>query len=635
MAALLSDQRPGQTRDHTPGIPEQEKQADGLALRLATVPEHSVPFMEAMSGGKAFCQGNYLFFSAEDWLMAVGYPLRGAYTHEDFEAALRAALLRTRATDCWAVGPDLPPRLKASEVDADRFYVLSARGEPPARLRRPLEKAAQVLRVEEGQSFTPAHRRLWAEFMGRTALKPNVRALFARTPDALGAPGTALRLLNAWDAEGQLAASLLMDYGPTSFCSYILGAHSRSRYTPHAADLLFAHMLESARKHGKRYIQLGLGVNEGIRRFKLKWGGKAARPYYMAAWQEARSGDLGLLRQGLASYFGLQGQASSAAPGPGQTDSASASQDDTLSQLRQLRTDISRWEFIASLPEQRPFAMLWELEKNGRRSWIGGTAHFFCYSFERAFRSLFAEADTILFEGPLDPETLAQVEHAGKTPDPDQTPLSTLLTEEEIRALERVVRGPEGPLYRFFNMEAPQRLDVRWYLAHTRPWCAMFSLWTAFLERRGWRQSVDLEAWRLGLEMGKTVLGMESLEEQLASLEAAPVPRILNHFRSCRNWERQIRQNVRSYLAGDLLGMVGTSTEFPTRTCTIIDDRDHRFRERMRPYIEAGRCVVFVGSAHMVNLRHMLREDGFRVRRVLPTWKHRLAARWRPDPEGF
>ena len=36
----------------------------------------------------------------------------------------------------------------------------------------------------------------------------------------------------------------------------------------------------------------------------------------------------------------------------------------------------------------------------------------------------------------------------------------------------------------------------------------------------------------------------------------------------------------------------------------------------------------------MLNLRWMLKEDGFRIRRVLPTWKHRLRALWKkPDAD--
>ena len=69
------------------------------------------------------------------------------------------------------------------------------------------------------------------------------------------------------------------------------------------------------------------------------------------------------------------------------------------------------------------------------------------------------------------------------------------------------------------------------------------------------------------------------------------------------------RRNESAYLRGDLEGMMGTSTEFPSRTEQIIDSRDQRFRERMRPWLERGNVAVFVGSAHMLNLRWMLKED--------------------------
>jgi uncharacterized protein YbaP (TraB family) len=59
--------------------------------------------------------------------------------------------------------------------------------------------------------------------------------------------------------------------------------------------------------------------------------------------------------------------------------------------------------------------------------------------------------------------------------------------------------------------------------------------------------------------------------------------------------------------------LFGTSVEFPTRTEMVIHRRDIRFVDRMRPFIEEGRCAVFVGSAHMINLRGMLAEEGFSV----------------------
>jgi uncharacterized protein YbaP (TraB family) len=127
---------------------------------------------------------------------------------------------------------------------------------------------------------------------------------------------------------------------------------------------------------------------------------------------------------------------------------------------------------------------------------------------------------------------------------------------------------------------------------------------------------VDLEAWQLALAMGKTVHGMESLPEQIETLESIPMARIVDFLRQCRQWDRYIQRNVHAYLKGDVDRMFGTSIEFPTRTELVIHRRDRRFLERMRPFIEAGRCAVFVGSAHMINLRGMLASAGFSIRRA-------------------
>jgi uncharacterized protein YbaP (TraB family) len=552
-------------------------------LKKATVPEHSALFMQAMSGGKPFLIGTYLFLAAEDWLLAVGYPLSGEYSATGFDQALAEAVRRSRARDCWAIGPSLPDRLKAYRRDQDDYYVLSADAKVPHRLERLAERAAAVLRVEEGNTFTAAHRRLWAEFVGRVALPSNVRELFAKTEAVLQkAPG--LVLLNAWDTHGQLAACLLLETAPRAFLTYLIGAHSRTHYTPYASDLLFREMIRMARRQGKEFLHLGLGVNEGIRRFKTKWGGAPALPYEMAAWQEketVRSGVNELMRV-LASSSG---------------------------------ESMSKQQVLASLPQQRRFAMLWELEKAGRRSWIGGTAHFFCYSFESSLRKLFDQVDTVLFEGPLDQASLDQVSEIGRSPESGSPRLIDALTEEEVRRLERVVIGPRGLWARLLGFERPDPPDVRFLLSETRHWMAFFSLWTSYLKRHGWYQSVDLEAWHLAQGMGKAVAGMETIAEQIEILESIPFSRVVNFFRLCDRWDGYIRRNVRAYLKGDLEGMMGTSTEFPTRTERVIHRRDAIFLERMKPFLEGGRCAVLVGTAHMLNLRHLLAGAGFRVRR--------------------
>ncbi|WP_418764784.1 GNAT family N-acetyltransferase [Mailhella sp.] len=575
-------------------------------MTAVTVPEHSRPLLEAISAGRSFEVDSHIFVAESDWLMAIGYPLEGEFSVRRFEAALEEAVRRVKPADCFAIAPDMPERLKEYVQDRDVYYTLEASSPVPSKLRGPVRHARERLSVDETREFTSEHRRLWAEFLGRIPLPPRIRQLYSGTAAALGG-GADLRLLNAWDAEGQLAACLLLDYSLPRHVSYVLGAHSKTHYVPHAPDLLFAEMLERARAEGKESVLLGLGVNEGITRFKKKWGGVESAPYQLAVWQpEAGFGGKGGFFD-MAAYLAITIGNSSA------------------------NYEMSRWKFFDSLPEQRPCAMLWRLDKNGRTSWIGGSAHFFCYSFEHSLRRLFEQVDTVLLEGPIDSDSMDEVARIGRSPEPDAPRVAEFLSEEDVRRLERMVYGPEGFWARLAGVQRERSVDVRQVLAESRQWYAFFSLWTAYLERNGWTNSVDLEVWNLALDMGKSVMGMESLAEQIASLESAPMPRIVKFLKECSFWPTLMKSNRSRYLAGDLMGMMGTSAEFPTRTGTIISVRDQRFRERMRPYIERGGTAVFVGSAHMINLRYMLAEDGFTVTRVLPTWKHRLAAWIRRD----
>jgi lysylphosphatidylglycerol synthetase-like protein (DUF2156 family) len=91
-------------------------------------------------------------------------------------------------------------------------------------------------------------------------------------PDYIGHSSTAF-VLNAREKKGKLCAFYVVDLAAGGFTTYVLGTYSKKNYVPHASDLLFLEMMELTREHGKDIINLGLGVNQGIRRFKEKWGG--------------------------------------------------------------------------------------------------------------------------------------------------------------------------------------------------------------------------------------------------------------------------------------------------------------------------------------------------------------------------
>ncbi len=571
---------------------------DSEILKNANVPEHSIYFMQAVSGAKAFVQDDYLCFSDNSFLTIIGYPLTTTYSDSSFLNALEIALKKTMASQCFTVSPHLPTSLQQYVQDEDNFYTLPVESEIPKKLVNPIKKAKATLRVDLTKDFTKEHRRLFTEFMSRVALKPMVRRLFASTELIFKKNIDELYLLNAWNTENKLVACLLLDFAPIKFTSYILGAHSKSYYSPHAHDLLFEQMIAISKEKQKEYIHLGLGVNHGITRFKEKWGGKKSFSFLMASWQaEANAKN----NESISSHA--------------KTILKAVINSEKEADLLALISK-PKYEVWNNLPKQRPYAMLWEVKKNKKTSYIGGSAHFFCYSFERAFTNLFNRVDTVLFEGPLDEDSLAIVKENGTMLTDEYKALYPFFTKEEIQKLSRMVRGPEGFWHKLLNMEAKEKIDVEWVLKHTRPWTSLFTLWTGYLERNGWKQSVDLEGWYLAQSMGKTVVAMESLEEQLASLNSVPPERVVSYFRDCHKWPNMIKENVKAYLAGDLMRLMGTSAEFPTRTKTIISMRDERFRLRMRPFMEEGACMVFVGTAHMLNLRNMLVEDGFTLKQI-------------------
>ncbi len=578
------------------------------------VPEQSELLMESLSGGHAFYVDDFLFLSRDksekalkdNWIMAIGYPLKNEFSIERFETAIEKAKSKYLASTFLAIAPEFSEKRQKNIVDKDKYFNLSAHAQVPKKLERHLKKVKNLIHIEVSTTFTQAHRALWIEFLGRSPMTARVRSLYANIPHALEEKKADLRLINAYDNEKNLVACMLMDFSLEKCVSYILGAHSRKNYIPHASDYILEYTLELARQELKDTIFLGLGVNEGIQKFKEKWNAQVSVDYALAAWDEIPSSSF---KESLSEIM--------------------------QSFMQPQVLGMSKLEYIASLPEQRSYAMMWEVEKNGKISYLAGTAHFFCYSFEAHLKELYENIDTVLFEGPLDHESMEIVSHTGLNPIEGSKRVIDEFSEEEIASLERCIYGYRGIFSTILKTENKNMPNVRNLLENTRPWYAFFTLWSAWLELEKWNNSIDMEAYRIAIEMGKNVFGMEDLEEQITSLESAPYERIVKFLKNHKQWKSYKNKNIKAYLAGDLFGMPGTSAEFPTVAERILSPRDERFRQRMRPFIEAGRTAVFVGSAHLVNLRYMLQEDGFNVKRMFPSFAHKLRQTISPDKDYF
>lgn len=266
-------------------------------LKNAKIPEHIPALMAGISRADLFLVEGFLCLAKDDWLVFVGYPLEGDFSENSFSLTLEKARAWKRPLHTWLIAPEIPASLTAQtrSRETDFYYLLDLqKPQFGSRLIRAVEQAAQELTVTASRDFSREHTLLTEEFLRRQELPPRVHHLYLRMKDYLSFSGTSL-LLSAWDRDNRLSAYYVLELGAEKFLAYVVGCHSKTNYVPHASDFLFWEMVAAAQKNRKEYIHLGLGVNEGIARFKKKWGGVPFLKY--------ESGEISPAEKGVFSWI--------------------------------------------------------------------------------------------------------------------------------------------------------------------------------------------------------------------------------------------------------------------------------------------------------------------------------------------
>ncbi|MGB9699404.1 MAG: hypothetical protein ACPL5I_08475 [Thermodesulfobacteriota bacterium] len=258
---------------------------ENFILQHAYIPEHIINLMVGLSQGEPFYENGYVFFVKKDVLIFIGYPLPEISSREDFVPFLQGSMQKFHPEVTWFIAPEIPSSLrnKVQEIEGDFYYILPlAAVNFSSRLLRATQKAAQKLTVAKSREFSREHILLTKEYLMQEHIPPKIKELFNRLPEYIKYSSTSL-ILSAWDEGGKLSAYYVLELGGRRFITYVLGGYSKENYVSHASDLLFYEMYKLAKEMQKEYIHLGLGVNEGIRRFKIKWGGIPYLPYEAGA----------------------------------------------------------------------------------------------------------------------------------------------------------------------------------------------------------------------------------------------------------------------------------------------------------------------------------------------------------------
>jgi len=254
---------------------------ESYILSHAYVPEHVVGLITSLSAGEPFLIDDHFICRKDDWIIFIGYPLQDRFDPDNFESILDKIISRFKPGRVSLIAPALSECLvlNCRERDSDYYYTLDTRN-PVIRspVKRNLRNAARRLTVERAVRMGDAHQGLMHEFVRNVDPSVRVKNLLFKMPQFVGAASHAF-VLNAWCSNDELAAFYVIDLAAENFANYIIGCYSKQKYILGASDLLLMELIKISNEFGKRYIHLGLGVNDGIRRFKEKWGARPTRSY--------------------------------------------------------------------------------------------------------------------------------------------------------------------------------------------------------------------------------------------------------------------------------------------------------------------------------------------------------------------
>jgi hypothetical protein len=261
----------------------------------------------------------------------------------------------------------------------------------------------------------------------------------------------------------------------------------------------------------------------------------------------------------------------------------------------------------------KPLKTVWRVEKDQHASFLVGTAHFSPYSFKRALIRLIQNGDIVIFEGPLDQESMDKVVQYGQHGEATRSIYEALdpMVVKEINEFLGTRFGPQTTAIPYLDIIHPTSSDFLKVHTHgVRPWMTFFIIWSAFLN---WKHSMDVEAFQIAQKLKKKIEYLETIEDQLTALDGIPFERIVNYLNHIRNWGVHKEVFKKAFLEGDIQQFFSMTGEFPTRCDSILTKRNPIFFKRMKTFFEEGKATSFVGVGHIPGIVKMFLEEGYQV----------------------
>jgi len=266
--------------------------------------------------------------------------------------------------------------------------------------------------------------------------------------------------------------------------------------------------------------------------------------------------------------------------------------------------------------EDNSHGLLWELSKPGiEPAYLFGTIHSEdpeVLQLPQPVQQAIDRCNTVVLEMLLDADAMMYS--------------STAMLMMDGRMLSDIIGKP---LFRQVASAIRSRGIQELVLERMKPWAAAVILSMPVSETG---LVLDMMLYQSALEQGKSVHGLETVEEQLNVFEALPekdqVLLLQDAVENFSGLDALHAELLDAYKQRDLAGLMALSEaamqagdqqladEFQQH---LVVDRNHRMSDRMQVYLRQGKVFIAVGALHLPGeegLLSLLEQQGFTVRRL-------------------
>ena len=272
----------------------------------AYIPEHLPSYFQKFSKMEPFIEDKFLYYKNEDVISFIGYPLGAGelyLTNQDMEKihkeipiVLDRLVEQYKPKEVKIIAPiELSLKgykIEKAAVEKDSYSILDIQNlKIPSKNKNMINRSSRELEINFSRDFSVQNHKLLLEFLKDKRFPDTSSNFYHDIPDYVIYSETAITI-NAYKinqrTKGEILGYNIVDFSNGDFCFYLFNIIGNEEdYVPGTSDLLLYEMVQLAREKGKKYINMGLGINEGIKNFKEKWGAKDLISYNFMFYKKA------------------------------------------------------------------------------------------------------------------------------------------------------------------------------------------------------------------------------------------------------------------------------------------------------------------------------------------------------------